>query len=178
MINLWDNRKISVTKEESMKDTTGTRLLSLQKQKEWNGKEITDYLRNYGVDIDPSHYSRLLNDKALMSVQVLKALALLLECTTDFILCMPYADDPKPFPAPDVFMTPEANKVGEIMDRMDDDMRSQMVHMAEAMLRINEERKELHAEISELLREQIEADLLSGQKRQKVESLLGRLSPL
>jgi hypothetical protein len=41
------------------------------------------------------------------------------------------------------------------------------------MLRINEERRELHAEIAELLEEQI--TLLSGQKRQKIESLLGRL---
>lgn len=172
MLKLLD-RINSELLEGKMLETTGERLAAVQRDKGLNGKEVTDYLRSYGIEIDPSHYSRIMNNKALPSVQVLKALAQVLGCTTDYILCLPWADDPNPSPAPDVFMAPEANEVGNIMDQMDEDVRRHVLHMATAMLRMNEERRELHGEIAELLEEQIV--LLSGQKRQKVESLLGRL---
>lgn len=171
MILLRDSQTAN---EENMLDSTGKRLAMLQNELGYNNKDVVEYLKGYGIEIDPSHYSRLVNDKALPSVQVLRALAQVLEATTDYILVMPGADDPARIPAPDAFMTEDANRVGAMVDRMDEDMRKLMIDMVSEMLRLNEERRELHAEIAELLEEQI--TLLSGQKRQKVESLLGRLS--
>lgn len=157
--------------EAEMLETTGKRLAALQRDLEYSNRDVVDYMKTYGSDIDYSHYSRIVNDRALPSVPVLISLCKVLNCTADYLLLL--SDAPEHLPAPDVFTTREANDIGAMVDRMDEDMRGQVVHMAGAMLKINEERRELHAEIAELLEEQI--DLLSGQKRQKVESLLSRL---
>lgn len=158
---------------ELMLDTMGQRLTALQRQREWSNKDVTELLKGYGIDIDPSHYSRLVNDKSLPSVQVAIALAKLFETTIDFVLGMEWATDEHRIVAPDAFITNEANAIGVMLDRMDVDMRKRALHIVGELLEINDERRNLHADIAELLGEQI--NLLSGQKRQQIETLLGRL---
>jgi transcriptional regulator with XRE-family HTH domain len=165
-------RQTKVEAEGEMLETMGKRLIALQGDLDYSNKDVVDYMKSYGADIDYSHYSRITRDKALPSVQVLTALCKVLDCTSDYLLLL--SDTPQHIPAPDVFITTEANEIGAMIDRMDIDMRAHVLRITGELLRINEERRELHAEIADLLGEQI--GLLSGQKREKAEWLLGRLS--
>lgn len=159
--------------ERDMLGTLGQRALILRKDLDYSQRDVVDYLKSHGVDIDYSHYSRIENDKALPSIPVLIAMVKVLNCTSDYLLLISdeahARDDTN-----DVFVTPEANEAGSIIDTLDDDMRQHVLATAKVIQSIDTERKELHAELVELLSEQI--SLLSGKKRQQATALLARLS--
>lgn len=155
-----------------MLETLGQRALILRKDLSYSQRDVVDYLKGYSVEIDYSHYSRIQNDKALPSIPVLIGMAKVLGCTTDYLLTL--SDEPQARKGPtDVFLTPEANQIGDLVDSMDEDMRQHALHNTQVLRTIDTERRELHSEIAELLMEQI--SLLSGQKQKRVSSLLTRL---
>ena len=86
MLNLIE--KLTQMVEGEMLETTGKRLAALQRDLEYSNKDVVDYMRSYGADIDYSHYSRMVNDKALPSVQVLAAVCKVLNCSSDYLLLL------------------------------------------------------------------------------------------
>ena len=118
-------------------NTTGKRITLLrQLRNKMLQKELAQLLLSYGVDVNPSFLSQIESDKKSPSISMLRALALALETTTDFLLCL--SDNPERVEEhadqDRGYITPEAEAAASIIDGMRNrEAREHVLRVAEFM---------------------------------------------
>lgn len=121
--------------ETKMLDTLGARIEAMRKRKKINQRKVVDLLARAGTDIGYPHYSKIENDNVLPSLDVLAAIASVLECTTDYLLMRT-----------DV---PESRVAGLVVDHLDDDIRECVESVYAMFVKLDKERKDLETDLSE-----------------------------
>lgn len=152
-------------------DTMGGRIRLARMDKDLNQLELLAKLKEVDskFDIDPAHWSRVENNKRGISLELLVAVADLLEVSLDHLTGRPqYGHE-----VTEQFVTDEANQVARLTDKMDKDLRNLVLLSAENLKRLDEERKGLHEEIASLLAEQI--GQMENSHRRRAETILERV---
>lgn len=130
-------------------DTMGGRLMLARKDAGLSQLELLEKLKEAGYDITPAHWSRVEGNKRGISLELLTAVADILEQSLDYLVGRPqYTHE-----VAEEWATEEAPTVARLVDTMDEDMRRQVVAHTQALKRLDEERRALHSEIAALLME-------------------------
>ena len=85
---------VVMNKQDEMLRSFGRRFQLLRQEKDLSQTAIAAMLQGYGISITPSHLSLVEKNKRNVSVDLLVALARLLETSTDYLLVL--TDDPTP----------------------------------------------------------------------------------
>lgn len=127
-------------------------------------------LRGYGINITPSHLSLVEKNKRNVSVDLLVALARLLETSTDYLLVM--TDDPTPPDKRDIvpYLSREADDMAQLMDSLPAETRRMLLAAAHAW--VQHERQRISDEYVALL-SAIERSV-GREKRREIEATLVR----
>lgn len=115
-------------------DTMGGRLMLARKDAGLSQLELLEKLKEAGYDITPAHWSRVEGNKRGISLELLTAVADILEQSLDYLVGRPqYTHE-----VAEEFATEEAATVARLVDTMDEDMRRQVVAHTQALKRLDE----------------------------------------
>ena len=159
----------SMSKQDDMLKSFGRRFQLLRQEKDLSQTAIAAMLQSYGITITPSHLSLVEKNKRNVSVDLLVALARLLETSTDYLLVL--TDDPSPPDKVDIvpYLSREADDMAQFMDSLPPETRRVLLAAAHAWVqherqRISDEWVSLLAAIEKSVgrekRREIEAALL------------------
>jgi len=159
-----------VMKQEDMLRSFGRRFQLLRQEKDLSQTAIAAMLKGYGIDITPSHLSLVEKNKRNVSVDLLVALAQLLETSTDYLLVL--TDDPTPPDRAEVvpYISREADDMAQLMDSLPPETRRTL--LAAAHVWVQHERQRVSDELSSLL-SAVER-LCGREKRHEIEATLRR----
>lgn len=105
--------------ESKLLNTMGKRVRVLRDEKDWSQTGMASMLESYGVNVTPSHLSLVEKGKRNVSVELLVALAKLLDTTADYLLVL--SDEPHPVSEP---IGPEYSSLAQRAARAIDDLPS------------------------------------------------------
>jgi len=111
--------------ESKLLNTMGKRVRVLRDENGWSQTGMASMLESYGVDVTPSHLSLVEKGKRNVSVDLLVALAKLLETTADYLLML--SDEPHPVSEP---IRPDFSPVAKSVARAMDDLPSDEARQA------------------------------------------------
>lgn len=156
--------------QDEMLRSFGRRFQLLRQDKDLSQTAIAAMLQGYGITITPSHLSLVEKNKRNVSVDLLVALARLLETSTDYLLVL--TDDPSPPDKSDVvpYLSREADDMAQLMDSLPPETRRMLLSAAHAW--VAHERQRIADEWVSLL-SAIERSV-GRDKRREIEAALMR----
>ena len=109
--------------QDEMLRSFGRRFQLLRQEKDLSQTAIAAMLEGYGIKITPSHLSLVEKNKRNVSVELLVALARLLETSTDYLLVL--TDNPAPRDSTDVvlYISREADELAQLVDSLPPETR-------------------------------------------------------
>jgi len=138
-----------ISKGSTMLETTGKRMRALRYDLELEQREVVEIMARHGVEIVPSHYSKMENDTTKPSINVLVAIAKALGTTPNYLSL--YDDDPRGHNEKDLKFSAEADDVAEIMDKLDSDNRQFLLAIAQYLQKLDQEQRDADEMIISLL---------------------------
>lgn len=156
--------------QDEMLRSFGRRFQLLRQDKDLSQTAIAAMLQGYGITITPSHLSLVEKNKRNVSVDLLVALARLLETSTDYLLVL--TDDPSPPDKSDVvpYLSREADDMAQLMDSLPPETRRMLLSAAHAW--VQHERQRIADEWVSLL-SAVERSV-GRDKRREIEAALMR----
>lgn len=156
--------------QDEMLRSFGRRFQLLRQDKDLSQTAIAAMLQGYGISITPSHLSLVEKNKRNVSIDLLVALARLLETSTDYLLVL--TDDPSPPDKSDVvpYLSREADDMAQLMDSLPPETRRMLLSAAHAW--VAHERQRIADEWVSLL-SAIERSV-GRDKRREIEAALMR----
>lgn len=157
-------------KQDEMLRSFGRRFQLLRQEKDLSQTAIAAMLQSYGVNITASHLSLVEKNKRNVSIDLLVALARLLETSTDYLLVL--TDDPTPADKKDVvpYISREADDMALLIDSLPPETRRMLLAAAHAW--VQHERQRISDEWVSLL-SAIERSV-GRDKRREIEAALLR----
>lgn len=187
MIGLWT--KNAECKEKVMSEIAGTigdRILHLlrtggraDRGVPYEQKDLVAWLNGdakapdgnfYHVGTSTSTMSRIINGSAEPPLGAIIAICNMFHTDMEWLATGEVREEPERI---ERFVTDEANRVGAIVDAVDQDMRDLILHMAEELREINAQRQDLRTEVYTLLTDTISA--MSGDNKARAKSVIRKV---
>lgn len=161
---------VVMRQQDEMLRSFGRRFQLLRQDKDLSQTAIAAMLHSYGIDITPSHLSLVEKNKRNVSIDLLVALARLLETSTDYLLVL--TDDPTPADKKEIvpYLSREADDMAQLMDSLPPETRRMLLAAAHAW--VQHERQRISDEWVSLL-SAIERSV-GRDKRREIEAALMR----
>lgn len=117
----------------AMLDTMGKRLNLLRNEMGIEQREVVRRMEQHGVKIGTSHYSKIERDVTKPSIDVLVALARVLESTPSYLSLF----DDQPYPITekddDLYISETANEIAHVADRLTESNRQLVLEVAKRL---------------------------------------------
>lgn len=153
-------------------DTTGEWLAFWRRRKGISQAELCRMMADekiagkHAINLDQAQYSRMERDSASVTDKVLLAISKVYGINVHTLLTgEDVAADIE------VFITPEANEVGVMLDQMDEDLREAILDLTKDLLK--QERRSLQNEIGAYLQDDI--DKANKYQQQQIKSILSKI---